>query len=333
MEETRLALIDRARLALDRASSLADVKTIRDQAETIRVFLRQQRASLAAQNRAAELKLYAERRLGELLAVSVRKGGDPKLQRETSLPDGISRTQSHRYQLAASLPQERFDRHIADVKTRGDELTSVGVRKLAVELHRETRVSSLSSANTCESTASTLADLIARRARFGTIYADPPWEYRNQRSNGAAANHYPTLTVEEIAALPVGKLAADAAHLHLWTTNAFLFESRRVLEAWGFEYRSCFVWVKPELGVGNYWRLSHEFLVFGIRGNAPFLRRDQKSWAEIGRGRHSEKPDEIRRIVETVSPPPRLELFARAAHPGWTSWGNEVAGPRRRGTR
>ena len=325
MEETRLALIDRARQALDRASTLGEAKTIRDQAEAIRVFLRQQRASLTTQNRAAELKLYAERRLGELLAATVRKGGNAKLLRGTSsLPDGITRIQSHRYQLAASVPQERFDSHITDVKTRGDELTSVGVRKLAVELRREARVSSLSSANTCEYTAGSLTDLIASGERFGTIYADPPWEYRNHRSNGAAANHYPTLTVEEIAALPVQNLAADAAHLHLWTTNAFLFESKRVLEAWGFEYRSCFVWVKPELGVGNYWRVSHEYLVFGVRGNAPFLRRDRRSWAEFGRGRHSQKPNEIRQTVETVSPPPRLELFARMRHPGWVSWGNEV---------
>lgn len=324
MEETRLALIDRARHALDRATSVAEVKTIRDQAEAIRVFLRQQQASLAAQNRAAELKLYAERRLGESLRRTVRKGGPPKSQREASLPEGISRAQSHRLQLVASVPESRFEAHVTDVKARGDELTSSGVRKLAQEIRRESHLRAISDANTTEYSAVSLEALVERGERFATIYADPPWQYRNRRSNGAAANHYPTLSIDEIAALPVSQLAADAAHLHLWTTNAFLFEARGIVEAWGFEYRSCFVWVKPELGVGNYWRVSHEYLLLGVRGSAPFLRNDQKSWAELGRTRHSEKPHAVRQIIETVSPAPRLELFARSSKPGGTVWGNEI---------
>jgi len=325
LEETRLALIDRARLALDRATSVAEVKTIRDQAEAIRVFLKQQQASLAAQNRAAELKLYAERRLGELLRRTVRKGGPAKLQREASLPEGITRAQSHRLQLVSSVPEQRFEKHVADVKARGDELTSIGVRKLAKRLRDEKQRAQFASANTADYTeAIPMAKLVASGQRFGTIYADPPWQYRNQRSNGAAANHYSTLPLDAIAAFPVGKLAADSSHLHLWTTNAFLFDAHEVLRAWGFEYRSCFVWVKPDLGVGNYWRVSHEYLLLGVRGNAPFARHDQRSWAEFKRTRHSEKPDEIRRLVEAVSPAPRLELFARRLHLGWTCWGNEI---------
>ncbi len=147
LEETRLAHIDRARLALDRASSVAEVKTIRDQAEAIRVFLKQQKASLAVQNRAAELKLYAERRLGELLHKTVRKGGPAKLQREASLPAGISRAQSHRLQLVASVPERRFETHVAEVKARGEELTSVGVRKLAQRIRRDSRVRAISKQN------------------------------------------------------------------------------------------------------------------------------------------------------------------------------------------
>lgn len=324
LEETRLALIDRARHALDRATSVTEVKTIRDQAEAIRVFLKQQQASLAAQNRAAELKLYAERRLGELLRRTVRKGGPPKLQREASLPEGISRAQSHRLQLVASVPEQRFEEHLADVRARGEELTSFGVRKLAQQIRRDSRIREISAPNTGEYATTSLDDLIASGKQFATIYADPPWQYRNHRSNGAAANHYPTLALDQIEALPVSQLAAEAAHLHLWTTNAFLFEAREVLEAWGFEYRSCFVWVKPEIGVGNYWRVSHEYLLLGVRGSAPFLRHDLRSWAELGRTRHSEKPHAVRQMIETASAAPRLELFARSPHPGWTSWGNEI---------
>lgn len=102
-------------------------------------------------------------------------------------------------------------------------------------------------------------------AKFPTIYADPPWRYSNTSARGAAENHYSTLSVDEIRNEPVSKLACDNAHLHLWTTNAFLAEALEVMGAWGFVYKSCLVWVKPQLGMGNYWRVSHEFLLCGVR--------------------------------------------------------------------
>lgn len=104
--------------------------------------------------------------------------------------------------------------------------------------------------------------------RFGIIYADPPWQYGNQSTRASTDNHYDTMSVDDICEMPVADHVADNAHLHLWTTNAFLFDAKRVMDAWGFEYRSVFVWVKPQMGIGNYWRVSHEFLLLGIRGNA-----------------------------------------------------------------
>lgn len=161
--------------------------------------------------------------------------------------------------------------------------------------------------------------------KFGTIYADPPWKYGNQATRAATDDHYSTMTVDELCEMPVRDLAADDAHLHLWTTNGFLPDSFRLIAAWGFEYRSCFVWVKPQMGIGNYWRVSHEFLLLGIRGNAKkFARRDKKSWAEHSRGRHSAKPAEIRQDIEDVSPGPYLELFGRQRVAGWTVLGNQV---------
>ena len=105
-----------------------------------------------------------------------------------------------------------------------------------------------------------LAELIERGHRFPTIYADPPWRYQNSASRAAAENHYPTLSLEEICAEPVADLAEENSHLHLWTTNAFLADAFEVMDAWGFTYKSCFVWVKDKLGMGNYWRVSHEYL-------------------------------------------------------------------------
>jgi N6-adenosine-specific RNA methylase IME4 len=161
-------------------------------------------------------------------------------------------------------------------------------------------------------------------ASFGTIYADPPWLYGNQGTRAATGNHYGGMTVQQICDLPIARLAAEQAHLHLWTTNAFLFDARQVMEAWGFTYKSCFVWVKPQMGIGNYWRVSHEFMLLGVRGSLPFADKSLKSWSEIPRGRHSAKPEQVREFIERASPGPYLELFARRAVEGWACWGNEV---------
>jgi N6-adenosine-specific RNA methylase IME4 len=172
-----------------------------------------------------------------------------------------------------------------------------------------------------------IADLQVAAAsgrKFGTIYADPPWRYGNQGTRAATDNHYPTMAVAEIAALPVEALAADAAHLHLWTTNGFLREALDVIAAWGFTYKSLFVWCKPQMGIGNYWRVSHELLLLGVRGECPFKDKSLKSWGEFERARHSDKPDQVRRMIEKASPGPRLELFGRRVSDGWIVWGNQV---------
>lgn len=166
---------------------------------------------------------------------------------------------------------------------------------------------------------------VPRGQKFGCIYADPPWKYGNQSTRAATDNHYQTMGIDDICSMPVKELAADDAHLHLWTTNAFIREAFDVIEAWGFEYRSMFVWVKPQMGIGNYWRVSHEILLLGIRGNAKrFRNRSLKSWAEFPRGRHSAKPEEIRVMIEKCSPGPYLELFGRALIDGWTVFGNQI---------
>lgn len=172
---------------------------------------------------------------------------------------------------------------------------------------------------------STLEDLPLGR-HYGTVYADPPWRYANTSTRNAADPKYAgTMSVEEIAAWRVSDRVEAKAHLHLWTTNAFLFDARRVLDAWGFEYKSCFVWVKPQIGMGNYWRVGHEFMLLGVRGGLRFARRNARSWIEVSRSSHSRKPDAVRKLIETVSPGPRLELFGREDMPGWDVVGNQPA--------
>jgi N6-adenosine-specific RNA methylase IME4 len=174
-------------------------------------------------------------------------------------------------------------------------------------------------------TTTDLNILIDAGHTYGTIYADPPWRYNNTAARGAAAKHYDTMTVDEICALPVDRLAAPDAHLYLWVMDAFLFDGlSRIVPAWGFEFLGTFVWMKPTMGTGNYFRNAHELLLICARPGAEPPADDMPGSVLVKRGRHSAKPEQVRRIIETYAPGPYLELFGRAPAVGWTVFGNQI---------
>jgi N6-adenosine-specific RNA methylase IME4 len=172
---------------------------------------------------------------------------------------------------------------------------------------------------------------------YATILADPPWQFQN-RTGKMAPEHkrllrYPTMKLPEIVELPVAGLAAARAHLYLWVPNALLGEGLRVLAAWGFTYKANLVWCKirkdggPDgRGVGFYFRNVTELVLFGVRGRMRTLPpgRRQVNFLATRKREHSRKPDEIYDLIESCSPGPYLELFARFRRPGWDQWGNEL---------
>ena len=177
----------------------------------------------------------------------------------------------------------------------------------------------------------------AGNTRFRTILADPPWQFQN-RTGKMAPEHkrlsrYPTMTLPEICDLPVQAIVADTAHLYLWVPNALLPEGLKVMENWGFSYKSNLIWYKirkdggpDRRGVGFYFRNVTEVLLFGVRGpNARTLQpgRTQENILSSRKREHSRKPDEQYALIEGCSPGPRLEMFARGPRPGWTVWGNQ----------
>ena len=176
--------------------------------------------------------------------------------------------------------------------------------------------------------------------RFATILADPPWRFLNRTGKMAPEhkrlNRYPTMTTDEICQLPVSKVAADRAHLYLWVPNALLPDGLRVMEAWGFTYKTNIIWEKirkdggPDgRGVGFYFRNVTEMLLFGVRGkNMRTLPpgRSQVNFIAARKREHSRKPDEQYDIIESCSPGPYLELFARGLREGWACWGNQADG-------
>lgn len=174
---------------------------------------------------------------------------------------------------------------------------------------------------------------------FGTVLADPPWRFQN-RSGKVAPEHkrlsrYDTMDWKEIAALPVHDLMAARSHCYLWVPNALLAEGLAVLEEWGFTYKANLVWAKRRKdggpdgrGVGFYFRNTTELVLFGTRGKLRTLApaRSQVNIIETRKREHSRKPDEQYPIIESCSPGPYMELFARYPQPGWHSWGVEAAG-------
>jgi N6-adenosine-specific RNA methylase IME4 len=161
---------------------------------------------------------------------------------------------------------------------------------------------------------------------FDVLLADPPWRYEDVKTaSRAVENHYPTMDVEDIAALEV-PAAADAL-LFLWATSPKLAEAIGVLEAWGFDYRTNLVWVKDRIGMGFYARQRHELLLVGRRGDpgVPDEADRPDSVIEAPRLEHSAKPSIVHDLIETMYPGRSYcELFARTPREGWTSWGNEV---------
>lgn len=175
---------------------------------------------------------------------------------------------------------------------------------------------------------------------FPVVYADPAWRYSNAGGNGAAENHYPTLSVEEIAALPVASIAARDSVLFLWATNPLLPEALTVMKAWGFEFKTvAFEWVKfyeksgkPFFGMGQWTRGNVEACLLGVRGKPKAQARDvsqliieEHEILTAPVNRHSEKPAAAREKIERLTGAAlKVELFARQRAPGWDCWGNEV---------
>lgn len=321
---TQLVKYNAARSALAEAKSVDEVKDVHDKAEAIRLYALKAK-DMELVRWAAELKLDAERKGGGLLNELGLSPGNPQWsQRATNarLKDfGLTKSLSSRWQLSATVSDEDYHTWLENLK--GESFpTSSALRKIA---KRQAVEATETAARAAGGDTCTTMDLEKLQGRsFGTIYADPPWLYGNQATRAATSTHYNGMTVDEIAALPIADLAADCAHLHLWTTNAFIFEAKSIIEAWGFTYKSCLVWVKPQMGIGNYWRVSHEFLLLGVRGSCPFRDKSMMSWIQARRGRHSAKPEIIRHMIEATSPGPRLELFGRSPAQGWTVWGNEI---------
>lgn len=329
-----LAKLERAAQLLAEVRTIDDAKKVADIATAAEVYARRAKLGLESQNIAAEIRLGAERIAGEMLAKLQRgTGGRPKTGDSVSRVShyaaalkkaDVTAKEAQRYQQVAAVPKRELDGWVAGKKKAGEEISRGALlREVVREKRREERlekIAEISGGN---------APLESGR-RFPLIYADPPWQYEAGTTDDSRVieNQYPTMTLEQICALPVRGLATPDALLFLWVPAPKLFEAKAVMDAWDFELRSGAVWDKEALGMGWFFRVQHEHLLVGERGSVPRPAPANRFRSIVSekRGAHSAKPETFRAIIDRMYPSlPKLELFARGAVPeGWAAWGNQA---------
>ncbi len=259
-----------------------------------------QRAMVAARlatmekgtNQHAQICAPSQNQAAEMLNVSRRMVQDARKVHETGTPETIRAVESgelpiHRV-MTASKREERFQ-----------EITK-----------------------TCEGTPA------MPNKKYAVVYADPPWRYEHIKTESRAIeNNYPTMSLEDICALPIAKIGNTPSILFLWATTPKLEEALQVINAWGYKYRTSMVWAKDRIGMGYWVRNQHELLLICTKGEMPVPAASASisSLVNSPRSEHSKKPEIFYEIIEKMFPDlPKIELFCREAREGWGAWGNQV---------
>lgn len=315
-ESSSVALFSQASKMLAQADTIQKAKELKNLALTAADWAKRKGMGEEAVRYAKSYALEAERKMGQMLAQTDRhKGGRPPKTPNTNVgvydkPTvadlGLSWRESSDARRLANLPQETFEEIKTGAKTRK-------------QAQREQSMARVVSKNPPLPTG-----------KFRVIYADPPWKYGDQLTEdyGPTRFHYQSMTITELCSMPIADLSEDNAVLFLWTTSPLLFECAPVIKAWGFQYKTSFVWDKIKHNLGHYNSVRHEFLLVCTRGSCtPDNPKLYDSVQSIERTEHSKKPEEFRQIIETLyKHGSKLELFAREEHEGWECYGNQLPG-------
>lgn len=333
-----LTKYDLACRALAEARTVDDVLEFKNRLDAFKEYHRRAGNFEVVVN-AIELVARAQRRLGEMLDEMKDLGqlrvGNPgfangkttqPLDRKTLKELEITKYLSMQCQKLASFPLDRFERYIATWREKAlEDEKIIAFDPFAKNKERSER-------RAAREQALGKLQLALPKRKYGVILADPEWKFEPwSRETGmarAAENHYPTSQLEVIKSRNVASIAADDCALFLWSTQPCLSQAFEVLKAWGFEYRTHWIWAKDRIGMGYWNRNKHEVLLLGIRGEVPCPAPGEQwdSLIESPRRGHSEKPELFLEMVESYFPTlPKIELNRRGeARKGWSSWGNET---------
>lgn len=328
--------------AIADAKAVDEVKSVMDKSKALALYARQAK-NKGLEIDAAEIRMRAERRLGEMIVnqketVGLNRGAADGGKRESprgafteprnTLPKladvGIDKKLSSTAQKMAAVPEEKFEEMVGEWRERVAQEN----QRVTLNLLREG-----DKAQRRAEKEQTLAGKIAALPdqKFGVILTDPPWTFEVRSDKGldrSASNHYPTMTIDDIINLDVPSIAADNCILFMWATSPLLPDALSVMSAWGFEYKSHCVWVKDKIGTGYWFRSQHEILLIGTKGRipAPVPGTQWSSIVHAPVGVHSEKPATFHEMVEHYFPTlPKLEMHCRGkGRPNWATWGLEA---------
>ena len=288
----------------------------------------------------ADAVLDAEVRIGELMkdVPKATPNNNPFHQKDNAVhfvkpkievirEAGFTPKQVQRFETLAKHPDI-----VAQAKAEARENDDIVSRSLVLEKVKQQKREELRkqrdeyiSEQIDRESSDNFVDIFTTKNKYRVIYADPPWSYNDKQNVevlGGAEKHYLTMPLQDICDLPVP--SADDAVLFIWVTSPMLEDSFKVIKAWGFKYKSSFVWDKVAHNMGHYNSVRHEFLLIATKGSCtPDVQKLYDSVVSIERTEHSRKPKEFRDMIDTLYPyGDRLELFAREAAKGWDVWGN-----------
>lgn len=311
-----LCSVDQFRCALAEAESVEEVLSLQRKAEAVRKYARSAALGLDAQNEAAEAKLLAERKAGDILADIVRHGGmrRPGLHEVGTLADlGVKPNDSSRWQLEAWVPPEIYDQYVRDTKKKRKELTSAGLRRIAHRLREQLSRKS----GPFEGVRHAVRLLGKQQKIFACIYADLPWN--GDRGLNCPVGH--SELMRSLIGIPLEDVVDASGHIFLWVPAERISDAIRLIKAWGFRYETVLLaWTKTPATSRAYLGADCQLLLLGTRGDLPFRNDRLSDWQPESQANRTRI---ARQLIERVSKGPYLDLFGCAPSAGWTAVGDE----------
>ena len=330
-DQVALARYDAACRAVAECRSIDEAKELRDKAVAMQAYARQAKnTDLEADS--IEIRMRATRALDRFRqeqkdTVGLAKGAANAGWKKTRVGPptlsslGIDKALANQARRLGALSEASFEAAVADARDRITNASEHAIKRQ----QRDELAGELGGGEPLPA------------GKYAVILADPPWRFElwSDKGDRVAENHYPTMVADDIAALPVADLAADDCSLFLWAVMPQLPEALSLIEAWGFEYKTCaFTWVKTTLdgtkarpGMGYWTRANAELCLLATRGSPRRINADVEQVILEPRREHSRKPDAVAERIERLVAGPYLELFCRYPRPGWTAWGNQAGAP------